>query len=78
MATPAISAGSFPEWMYPVPVLGGPLLAVLAGLVEVAAAEDHLDAEGLHRFDLHRVACSGTQITARKPNKPAAYATDWP
>jgi len=59
VATPAISAGSFPEWMYPVPVLGGPLLAVLAGLVEVAAAEDHLGAEGLHRFDLHRVGLLG-------------------
>ena len=36
-------------------MLGGLLLAVLPGLVEVAAVEDHLGAQGLHRLDLDRV-----------------------
>ena len=43
----------------PVTVLGLKLLAVLAGLVEVAAEEDHLGAQGPHRFDLHRVGPLG-------------------
>src|SRR3984885_12622666 len=38
-----------------VAVLGGQLLAVLAGLVEVAPVQHHLGAEGLHRLHLHRV-----------------------
>ena len=43
----------------PVAVLGGLLLAVLAGLVEVAAREDHLGAQRLHRLHLDRVGLLG-------------------
>ena len=55
VATPAMSAGSFPGVDVPVSVLGGLLLAVLASLVEVTAVKDHLGAQGPHRLDLHRV-----------------------
>ena len=43
----------------PVAVLGGLLLAVLAGLVEILPVEDHLGAQRLHRLHLDRVGLFG-------------------